>query len=197
MGSPYDCQAPNVLPALLQQRDEIVDSQHDVTDQMILSHANVSNSNTETQHLLELELDGALDIGDLLREVLGMGNRSGELSSLGETGAEQTWDLLDELLGRNEGVVFARKLLDKLLVLVEFLQIVDRHGLERVMLGAIDVVLVTENAVPRKKEGKKGCQCLHVFRGSRVVMNYQMDMPGLGTWGSFTVPEKRLSRWGS
>lgn len=26
---------------------------------------------------------------------------------------------------------------------------------------------------------------------------YQMDMLGLGTCGSFTVPEKRLSRWGS
>lgn len=130
MGNSYDRQAPNVLPALLQQRDEVVDSQHDVTDQMILSHANVSNSNTETQHLLKLELDGALDIRDLLREVLGVGNRSGELSGLGETGAKQTWDLLDELLGRNEGVVFARELLDELLVLVELLQIVDRHRLE-------------------------------------------------------------------
>lgn len=150
-GNPYDRQAPNVLPALLQQRDEVIDSQHDVTNQMVLSHANVPNSNTETQNLLQLELDSALDIGDLLGEVLGVGDGGGELSGLGETGAEQTWDLLDELFGRDEGVVFARELLDEFLVLVKLFQVVDGHGLEGVMLGAIDVVLVTEDAVSMKR----------------------------------------------
>lgn len=149
-GDPYDSQAPDILPALLQQGDEVVDSQHDVTDQMVLRHPNIPNSDTETQHFLELELDGALDIGDLLREVLGVGDGGGELSGLGETGTEKTWDLLDQLLGGDEGVVFAREFLDELFVLVEFLQIVDRHRLERVVLGTIDVVLVTENAIPRR-----------------------------------------------
>lgn len=150
MGVPYDSQAPDILPALLQQGDEVVDSQHNVTDQMVLGHPNIPNSNTETQHFLELELDGALDISDLLREVLGVGDGSGEFSGLGQTGAEKTGNLLDQLLGGDEGVVFARELLDELFVLVEFLQIVDRHGLERVVLGTIDVVLVAENAVPRR-----------------------------------------------
>lgn len=41
-------------------------------------------------------------------------------------------------------------------------------------------------------------------RDSAMVMiigkaagTYQMLIPGLGTRGSLTVPEKRLSRWGS
>jgi hypothetical protein len=39
--------------------------------------------------------------------------------TLRETGAEETRDLLDERLGREEGVVLLGELLDELLVLVE------------------------------------------------------------------------------
>ena len=41
------------------------------------------------------------------------------VQTLGETGAEQTRDLLDERLGREEGVVLLGELLDELLVLVQ------------------------------------------------------------------------------
>jgi len=112
---------------------------------MVFSHANIPDSNTQTQHLLELELDSALHIGDLLREILGMGDGSGELSGLGQTGAEKTWNLLDQLLGRDESIVLARELLDQLFVFVELLEVVNGHGLERVVLGAVDVVLVAED----------------------------------------------------
>jgi hypothetical protein len=76
-----DSQASNVLPSLLQQRNEVVDGQHDVGDQLVLSHADVSDGNTHTQNLLQLELDGRLDFGDLGGEIFGVGDRSGELSS--------------------------------------------------------------------------------------------------------------------
>lgn len=52
-----------------------------------------------------------------------MGDGSGELSSLGETGTEETGNLLDQGVGGDEGIVFASKLLDELLVLVELLQV--------------------------------------------------------------------------
>lgn len=66
------------------------------------------------------------------------------------------------------------------------------------VLGAINVVLVTKNAVPGKGKKKSAVSGLHVlFMVLGLQGAYQMDMPGLGTWGSFTVPEKRLSRWGS
>ena len=54
--------------------------------------------------------------------------------------------MLDERVGGEEGVVLAGKLLDELLVLVELLQVVGRHGIDSVVLGTIDIVLVTENA---------------------------------------------------
>jgi len=133
------------LPSLLQQRNQVVDSKHDISNQLILSHANISNSNAQAENLLELKLDGALDVGDLLGQIFRVGNGSGELSGFGQTGAEKTGDLLDELLRGDEGIILAGELLDELLVLVELLQVVNRHGLEAVVFGAIDVVLVSED----------------------------------------------------
>lgn len=75
-----DGQASNVLPALLEQGDEVVDGQHDVTDELVLGHLNVANSDTHTQNLLQLELDGGLDLGDLVGEVLSVRDGGGELA---------------------------------------------------------------------------------------------------------------------
>jgi hypothetical protein len=196
-GDTYDSQGANVLPSLLEQGHQVVDGQHDVSDQLVLSHANVSDGNTETQHLLELELDGALDVIDLGGQVLGVGDGGGELSSLGKTGTEQTGDLLDQLLRCEERIVLASHLLDQLLVLVELLQIVDAHELESVVLGTVNVVLVSENATPTESGlanfFRKLCARARVRRGK----TNQMLMFGRGTMGSLTVPEKRLSRMGS
>jgi hypothetical protein len=63
-----------------------------------------------------------------------------------ETRTQQTRDLLDESVGGDKGIVFAGKLLDQLLVLVEFLEIVGGHGVDAVVLGSVDVMLVTEDA---------------------------------------------------
>jgi hypothetical protein len=75
-----DDQASHVLPALLQQRDEVVDGQHDVGDQLVLGHADVADGDTHAEHLLQLELDGRLDLGDLGRQVLVVGDGGGELA---------------------------------------------------------------------------------------------------------------------
>jgi hypothetical protein len=160
-----DGQGAHVLPSLLQERDEVVDGQHDVTNQLVLGHANVANGDTHAEHLLQLELDGGLDLVHLVVEVLSVRDGRGELSGLGETRSEETGNpvmrgqyvcrmrfglghyvLLDEGVGSDEGIVLASKLLDKLLVLVELLQVVGAHGVDTMVLRTIDVVLVTKNA---------------------------------------------------
>lgn len=75
-----DGQATNVLPALLQQRDQVVDGQHDVSDQLLLSHLNVADGDTHAENLLQLELDGGLDLGDLVAEVVGVRDGGRELA---------------------------------------------------------------------------------------------------------------------
>lgn len=141
-----DGQAADVLPALLEKRDEIVDGKHDVAEELLNLHLDVANSDTHAEDLLELELDGALDLGDLAGEVIRVGDGGGELAGLGETGAEETGDLLNEGLGGDEGVVLAGELLDELLVLVELLQVVGGHGVDTAVLGTVEIMLVTENA---------------------------------------------------
>ena len=78
-----DRQATHVLPALLQQRDEVVDRKHDVSDELILSHLHISNRDTHAQHLLQLELDGRLNFGDLLAEIVGVGDWCWEFAGCG------------------------------------------------------------------------------------------------------------------
>jgi len=134
------------LPALLQKRDEVVDGQHDVSNELILGHLDVSDSDTHAQNLLQLELDGGLDLGDLSGKVISVRDRGRELAGLGETWTQETRNLLDEGVGSDEGIVLARELLDELLVLVELLEIVGGHGVDSSVLGTIDIVLVTENA---------------------------------------------------
>ena len=79
----------------------------------------MADGDAQAEHLLELELDRRADLIQLVREVLRVRDGGGELARLGETGAEQTGDLLDERLGGKEGVVALGELLHELLVLVE------------------------------------------------------------------------------
>ncbi len=65
--------------------------------------------------------------------------------TFGETRTEKTRDLLDQGIRRQESVVLACQLLDELLVLVQLLEIVGGHGVDAVVLGSIDVMLVTED----------------------------------------------------
>jgi hypothetical protein len=154
-----DGQGAHVLPALLEEGDEVVDGQHDVTDELVLGHADVADSDTHAENLLQLELDGGLDIGHLVGEVLSVRDGSGELSSLGQTGTQETGDLLDQGVGSHESIVLARELLDELLVLVELLQVLSGHGINTVVLGTIDIVLVTENANGHACKTVSSCYC--------------------------------------
>jgi len=56
-------------------------TQHNVTQDLVIGHLDMANSNAEAQDLLELELDGWTDFRDLVGEVLSVGNRCGELAS--------------------------------------------------------------------------------------------------------------------
>ena len=75
-----DGQASDVLPSLLQQRHQVVDAQHDVADEIILGHVHVTNSHTHAKNLLQLELDGRLDLGDLGGEIFGVRDGGWELA---------------------------------------------------------------------------------------------------------------------
>lgn len=112
---------------LLQEGDQEVDGEHDVLHNLVLGHVDVTDGNTKTENLLELELDSRSDVVDLSSEILRVRDGGRELARLGETGTEQTGNLLDEGLRGKESVVLLSELLDELLVLVELLQVLNGH----------------------------------------------------------------------
>merc|ERR1712005_77668 len=128
----------DVLPALLEQRDEEVDRHGDVLNKLVLSQLDVADGNTEAQDLLELELDGARKLVDLLGQIVLVGDQGRELAELVRGWAEQTRDLTEERVRSNKRVVRLAKLLDLLHGLD-----VERRKAERVRL--IDVRGITQN----------------------------------------------------
>ncbi len=72
----------DVLPVLLEKRDEKVDGQVDVGEQLSFGHLDVADGNTEAESLLELELHSALDFVELLEDVFVGAEQGGELASL-------------------------------------------------------------------------------------------------------------------
>jgi hypothetical protein len=74
---------------------------------------------TQTEHLLQLELDRRLDFCDFGIEVLSVRDGRREFAGFGETRPEDTGDHLDDGVGGDESVVLAGEFLDELLVLVE------------------------------------------------------------------------------
>mmetsp|Transcript_23961 Transcript_23961/g.27998 ORF Transcript_23961/g.27998 Transcript_23961/m.27998 type:complete len:272 (-) Transcript_23961:24-839(-) len=144
----------DVLPALLEEGDKEVDGKSGVALNIFLGHVNVSDGGVEAQNLLHLELDGAADLSDLVREGVSLTDEERELTGTGKTRTQQTGDLLDEGVGREEGVVLAGELLHELLVLVELLEVIDRHGVKADLLGLSAVSLVAENAETKTRLGR-------------------------------------------
>jgi hypothetical protein len=66
--------------------------------------------------------------------------------TFGEARAQDTGNLLDKAVGGDKGIVLVGKLLDELLILVELLQVVGRHGVEAAVFGSINIELVTQDA---------------------------------------------------
>jgi len=141
-----DEQGLDVLPVLLEKGNQEVDGHHDVGEELILGHADVTDGDTQAEDLLQLELDGGTDLISLLANVIDVGDGGGELSGLVETRSEKTGNLLHKSLGRAESIVLLGELLDELLVLVQLLQVVNGLELHADLLGLVAVKGITENA---------------------------------------------------
>jgi hypothetical protein len=177
-----DVERLDVLPVLLEERDQEVDGQHDVTKNLVIVHLNVADSDTQAENLLELELDGGANLSELVAEVFAVRDGGGEFASLRETGTKETRNLLDEGLRSQEGIVLLSELLDELLVLVELLQVIDGHVLQLNLLSTIDIVGISENA-----DGHAGTRDIRELDGSRetlvplriVVLETNLEFDGL------------------
>eukprot|EP00757_Euglenozoa_sp_SAG-D1_P016331 gene16331-biopygen4589 len=89
----------------------------------------------------------SLDVAThLLVDVVSGGDGSGELSSSVKMGSDDLGDGLNQRLGGDEGVVLSAQLLDKLLVLVELLQVINVEVEHSELLGSVLVVSITDDS---------------------------------------------------
>jgi len=116
----------------------------------------------------------AADLSVLVRGVLEAGE-----CTLGKTWTQKTWNLLDQGVGSDESIVLASELLDQLLVLVELLQVISGHGVNTTVLGTIDIVLVTENAIYASDQ----------ILPSRASVRDEMP------WAAFDIPDAHVWAW--
>ena len=68
------------------------------------------------------------------------------MSHLVKAGAQKPWDLLDERVGGEEGIILLGQSLDLLLVLVQLLQVISGHEVDTLGLGLVTMLLVTQQA---------------------------------------------------
>jgi len=177
-----DEQGLDVLPVLLEKGDQEVDGHHNVGKELILSHVDVTDSDTQAKNLLQLELDGGTDLIGLLTNVIGVSDGGRELTSLVETRSQKTRNLLDQDFGSKESIVLLGELLDLLLVLVELLQVINGLELHTDLLGLIAVKGITENA-----DGHLGAGNVGKTNGTRetlvtlgiVVLQSNLEFNGL------------------
>jgi len=141
-----DVQDLDVLPVLLEEGHEEVDGQLHVEGNVSGTHLDVGNGEGHAHDLLHLELDGGLGGLDLLLEVIVLIKDGRELTGLGQTRTKDTRDLLDQSGRGQEVVVLLGKLLDKLLVLVELLQVINCHLVNAELVSLLAVLLVSEDA---------------------------------------------------
>jgi len=141
-----DVQGSDVLPVLLEERNKEVDGGLNVVVQLTVSHGDASDSNTHAQHLLHLELDGALNFSHLGLNVVVVGDQGGELASLVQSGAEETGDLTNDNFRSEEVVILLSQLLDELLVTVELLKSFNITRVDFELFSNFTMYGITEDA---------------------------------------------------
>jgi len=146
----------NVLPLLLQERSQKVGSKLSVDNDILFGHFDVSNGNVQAHDLLHLELDGSLNLVDLLLHVIVVSQKGRELTRLGKTGTKKTRNLLDHVVGGQEEIVFLGELLHQLLVLVKLLQVLNSHVVDADTIGLFAMGGISKNAALESGTGNLG-----------------------------------------
>ena len=99
-----DVQSLDILPVLLQQGNQRVDGNLDVGVDLLLGELNVGDGNSDGQDLLQLELDVATDVINLVGDGFGALQEGWELTKLVHGRSKKTRDLLHDSLGGKESI---------------------------------------------------------------------------------------------
>jgi len=116
----------------------------------------VADSDTQTENLLQLELDLRLEFLNLGLDVIVVSESGGEFTSLVQTRSKETGDLRNQGLRGEEGVELAGQLFDELGVLVQLLEVVNSSEGDSKFLSLLAMTSITENANLHSGSGDVG-----------------------------------------
>ena len=146
----------HVVPSFLKHRDQEVERHDDVGSKFLIGHFGVTDGDVHVGDLLQLPLDGSLDVVKFLVERLGVCDWSWESTDSVKNWTEHDWDLLNERISGKKKIELLGPLLDLFLVLVELLQAVQggdlNLGVSAVLLadskcrGFILMLLISDDA---------------------------------------------------
>jgi hypothetical protein len=134
----------DVLPLLLEQGSQEIQGHNDVLSDFLVVHGLVGDSDVKVSNLLQLPLDGSLDVIDLLLEWFVMGDWLWELTDSVKNWSKYDWDFLNERIGGEEKGELLSPLLNQLLVLVELLELIKSDDLDVNFVGLdlIEMLLI-------------------------------------------------------
>ena len=143
-----DVDTLEVVPSLLEEGSQEVDTHADVLSELFLSHLLVADGDCEAGDLLELELDGGTGVIDLSLQVFVVSNDLREHTDSVKNGSKDGGDLLDEGVRSEEHSVLLGPLLDELLVLVEGLEEIEVNSvnLDALSLNDVEMLSVSDEA---------------------------------------------------
>ena len=129
----------DVLPALLQKRNQEVDGHVDVLSEFFFREVNSTNGSTHTEDLLKLESDSGLDFLDLIFDLFVFTDGDGELTNLVQGVTHKLGDLLHEGFRSDQDIERLGPLLDELFILVELLSTFGIDATNIDLLGLVTV----------------------------------------------------------
>ena len=100
-------------------------------------------------------------------------------SHLVEARTKQPGDLLDEGVRAEEGIVALSQPLHLLLVLVELLQVITRHGRDILLLGLVDMSLVSQQTdleFPPGNMSQPAAVCCSASWTSQLMNNNELNV---------------------
>ena len=138
----------DVVPALLEEGSQEVETHEDVLSEFFLSHGLVTDGDVHASGLLKLELNAGSGIINLGLEVVVVGDDLWEHTDSVEDGSEDGGDLLDKGIGGEEDGVLLGPCLDEFLILVEGLEEIEIDGIDMDVsfLDDLEMLGITDEA---------------------------------------------------
>ena len=115
----------NVLPSLLCQGDQEVNTHSDVLSELFFSLFHISDSSSQARGFLGLEFNGVLDFSDFVDELFSFSHGDGELSELDEDITQKLGGLLSNGVRCQENIIFLCPFFNFGLILVESLKSIN------------------------------------------------------------------------